>query len=185
MFCENCGEELSDEVQFCTKCGKPIKTETETPQKNSKIPASKKIIDNIKSIGALIFIILLAVALVRNCSSYAERSGLKSTASEKNAIKTIKESYFDNYPSMTIGKAVDNFFSKPKWSAGLPEDNSLHGYMLVNCKGGITYDDKPVDAEIQFLLYSETGAFELNAFELNGIPQSQYMIISLLSAMYE
>lgn len=185
MFCENCGTELSDEVQFCTKCGKPTKSEAENIQENTKMPASKKIIENIKSIGALIFIILLAVALVRNCSSCAERSGLKSTGTEKQAIKTIKESYFDNYPSMTIGKAVDNFFSKAKWSAGLPEDNALRGYMLVNCKGGITYDDKPVDAEIQFLLHSETGAFELNAFELNGIPQSQYMIMSLLSAMYE
>ena len=42
MFCENCGEELSDGVQFCTKCGKPTKTESENIQENTKIPASKK-----------------------------------------------------------------------------------------------------------------------------------------------
>lgn len=100
-------------------------------------------------------------------------------------ISSVKDGYFYSYDEMTVGEAVDNFFHKPKWSSGEPVDKALQGYTLVNCKGGITYYDEYVEAEIQFLVDKDDGSFELHAFEINGVPQSDYMIGGLIEAMFE
>lgn len=52
-------------------------------------------------------------------------------------------------------------------------------------KGIITYDDESVTALIQFVLDEKTVPFELNAFEMDGVPQNQYMQVQLLDAMFE
>lgn len=104
---------------------------------------------------------------------------------EAKAVKTIKQSYFYGYENKTIGDAVDDFFANPKWEAGIPVDEEFAGKTLINCMGEITYDDIPVMAEIQFVLDEKTGEFELNAFEINGVPQNQYMQNVLLEAMFE
>lgn len=100
-------------------------------------------------------------------------------------ISVVKNGYFYSYDEMTVGEAVDNFFHKPKWSSGEPVDKALQGYTLVNCKGGITYYDEYADAEIQFLVDKDDGSFELHAFEIDGVPQSDYMINGLIEAMFE
>lgn len=100
-------------------------------------------------------------------------------------ISVVKNGYFYSYDEMTVGEAVDNFFDNPKWSSGEPVDKALQGYALVNCKGGITYYDEYADAEIQFLLDKDDGSFELHAFEIDGVPQSDYMINGLIEAMFE
>ena len=100
-------------------------------------------------------------------------------------ISLVQDGYFYSHDEMTVGKAIDNFFHKPKWSSGEPVDKALKGYTLVNCKGGITYYNEYVDAEIQFLVDKDDGSFELHAFEINGVPQSKYMIGELIDAMFE
>lgn len=104
---------------------------------------------------------------------------------DSKAVKTIKTAYFFDYPNKTIGAAVDDFFISPEWESGKPVDAKYAGKTLVNCKGIITYDDEPVAALIQFVLDEKTGAFELNAFEMDGVPQNQYMQVQLLGAMFE
>lgn len=104
---------------------------------------------------------------------------------ESAAVKTIKQSYFSSYPNKTIGEAVDSFFDEPEWESGKPADESLKDYTLVNCSGKIFFDDELSTAEIQFLLNDKTGEFELNALEINGVPQNKFMQIGLLEAMYE
>ncbi len=39
--------------------------------------------------------------------------------------------------------------------------------------------------EIQFLVNKDDGSFELYAFEIDGVPQSDYMIAGLIEAMFE
>lgn len=36
MFCKNCGNELKDEVKFCSKCGTPVGT-TEIPKNEEAV----------------------------------------------------------------------------------------------------------------------------------------------------
>lgn len=101
------------------------------------------------------------------------------------AIYMVKNSYFDEYPSKTVGEAVDGFFGDPQWSSGVPVDSELNGFTIVNCNGYITYNDEPAEAVIQFLLDETDGSFVFNAFEINGVPQNQYRKIELLNLMYE
>lgn len=103
----------------------------------------------------------------------------------KNPVDMIKDSYFTNYPQKTIGEAVDGFFGKPQWTSGKPVDAEYKGYTLVNCSGTVMFDGTILDAAIQFLLDEKTGEFELNALEIDGIPQNQFMQIGFLELMYE
>lgn len=100
-------------------------------------------------------------------------------------ISSVKNGHFYSYDEMTVGEAVDNFFDNPKWSSGEPVDKALAGYTLVNCKGGISYYDEYAVAEIQFLVDKDDGSFELHAFEIDGVPQSDYMIGALIELMFE
>lgn len=100
-------------------------------------------------------------------------------------ISSVKNGHFYSYDEMTVGEAVDNFFDNPKWSSGEPVDKALAGYTLVNCKGGISYYDEYAVAEIQFLVDKDDGSFELHAFEIDGVPQNDYMIGALIELMFE
>ena len=48
----------------------------------------------------------------------------------------------------------------------------------------MTYDGVPVDALVQFTapMY-DSASFEINAFEMNDIPQNQFMVGALVTAM--
>lgn len=104
---------------------------------------------------------------------------------QDEAISIVKNGYFSNYTDMTVGEAVDGFFANPKWNSYIPLDEELSDFMLVNVEGNILYNEKKVDALIQFIVNEDTGIFELYAFEMNGIPQSDYMKVYLIESMFE
>lgn len=110
---------------------------------------------------------------------------LFSVCAGNSDISLVKKGYFFSYDEMTVGEAIDNFFANPEWSSGEPVDKVLKGYTLVNCKGGITYYGDYAEAEIQFLVDKDDGSFVLHAFEINGVPQSDYMIEGLIESMFE
>ncbi len=112
MFCSKCGTELDDDAKFCTNCGTTVgqpsesvlKSESATAPKdesseNEKKEQPKTILDHIKSFVALIFVILAAVALVRNCSSCAARSGLSSASSVEKVRKNPVDVALDKMES--------------------------------------------------------------------------------------
>ena len=101
------------------------------------------------------------------------------------AISIVKNGYFNGYTEITVGEAVNGFFANPKWTSGIPVDEELSNFMLVNVEGNILYNEKTVDAFIQFTVDVNTGAFELYAFEMNGIPQNNIMKTSLVDSMFE
>ena len=104
---------------------------------------------------------------------------------QSKAISIVKDGHFTYYDEMTVGEAVDGFFGNPKWKSYVPADKELRDFMLVNVEGKIIYDDEKADAIIQFIVDEDTGEFELYAFEIDGVPQNDYMIVSLIEAMFE
>lgn len=112
MFCSKCGTELADDAKFCTNCGTTVSQPSESvlkpesatapkdeSSKNEKKEQPKTILDHIKSFVALIFVILAAIALVRNCSSCAERSGLSSASSVEKVRKNVVDVALDKMDS--------------------------------------------------------------------------------------
>lgn len=104
---------------------------------------------------------------------------------EDKAISIVKNGHFSGYTNMIVGEAVDGFFANQKWTSGIPTDEEFSEFMLVNVEGKILYNEKKVNAEIQFLVDEDTGVFELYAFEMNGIPQNDIMKLYLIESMFE
>ncbi len=96
-------------------------------------------------------------------------------------IKLVKEGNFKSYPNKTIGQSINAFFSNPKWESIIADD----GKHYVNVKGGISYLEKDVTAALQFNVDLEKGTFEVTAFEINEVPQSEVLLISLIEKIFE
>ena len=93
-------------------------------------------------------------------------------------IERIKNGRLTGCPNKTINQMVDGFMSSPKWSSGIAKDN----IKFVNVKGKMTYMEKPVTADIQFILKGEN-SFEFYALEFNEIPQNKLMVGALFNKM--
>jgi hypothetical protein len=108
----------------------------------------------------------------------------KVLGSNDNAvISIVKQGHFSGHiaPERNIGQAVDNFFGNPRWMSLIGED----GKTYVNLTGKMRFLDEEVDALVQFQVDVEAGTFELNAFEMNDIPQNNIMKLGLIEALYE
>jgi len=103
-----------------------------------------------------------------------------STPEDSETIQMVKNGYLNNYQSKTIGEAFDDFFAGETWSSF-----ELDGSHYVNVKGKISYHDKPVTAVIQFNVDKETGSLEIEAFEINEVPQDLLVLFGLLEKVYE
>lgn len=122
----------------------------------------KKILVNISFLLILIFIF-------SGCSSNQE------------AISIVKNGHFNNHKEKTVGKAIEDFFGNPKWTSGVAED----GTNFVNVEGTILYHEKEVEAVLQFKVDLEERTFQVNALELNEIPQNKLIIGALIKKMYD
>lgn len=93
--------------------------------------------------------------------------------------RTIKEGYFDACQTDNVETLVESFFANPKWESFVsPDDNKYH----LNASGQILYDNETVNALIQFEMEGD-GRWQINAFELNGEPQDEYMVTELINEM--
>ena len=102
--------------------------------------------------------------------------GCNSTDSRLDLVKNGK---FDFCPQKTVKEMVNGYIANPKWEALVASD----GEDYVNVSGQITYFDKPVDMLLQFQVDTDSERFEVNAFEMNGVPQNYFMSDSLLENM--
>jgi hypothetical protein len=94
-------------------------------------------------------------------------------------VTFVKEGTLDACEQKTVGQMASDYFGGPSWESGVADD----GRTYVNLTGQITFNEKPVDAAIQFLVHKSQERFEVNAFEMNGIPQNILMLNALLSNM--
>ena len=102
-------------------------------------------------------------------------------ATPSQEIVTIKQSKLGMCPKATVEEMVDGFMGDSSWESGITED----GIKFVNISGDITYADKPVRAVLQFLFNEDGTSFKYNAFEINEVPQNQFVAAALLKKMCE
>ena len=103
----------------------------------------------------------------------------KSLGLSNPNVKRIKSSTLSSCPNKTLERMINGFMAYPIWTGGESEE----GNIFVNVKGGIIFQEKEVDAALQFSVNKDN--FRVRALELNEIPQNQLMITSLLIKMCE
>lgn len=101
--------------------------------------------------------------------------------SQSAVVQIVQDGSLEGYPSKTLGEAVDGFLQNPRWEHVRGED----GNDYVNITGKASFMDSTVDMLLQYRVDRDSESFELQAFEMNGIPQNMLMYTGLLSAMYE
>lgn len=104
---------------------------------------------------------------------------LFSCGGDSKEVKNIKEGRLNGHSEITLGEAIDGFMGSPKWESIEAEDGNIY----VNVKGNILYQDKEIEALIQYKVNEDS--FKFSALEFNGIPQNMFMYSGLISKMYE
>ncbi len=180
MFCSKCGKDNKDDTQFCSSCGAPLKVEgaaveaggTGSQRKNKGKSEKKKRKWWLWTIiGIIVVIIVIAIA----------SGGGGGSTGDPEIISMVKNGHLSEYPQKTIGEAFNNFFGSPRWGAIVAED----GNDYVNVTGKIMFQEKKVNAAVQFKVDKDAGTFEINAFEINEVSQMNIMLIGLLENIYE
>lgn len=207
MFCSECGKQLPEGALFCQECGTKVDGETnrlyqsemnenshqeetrklhtsekETKQFDQCKEVYQKILDNLKKlpyqsildklkkipmvwkIGALAGVLLFIVCI-----------GLLF----RKQGQVVRESYLDQYSdSITVGDAFDSFFDDEEWS-----DYKEDGDTYVVFTGKCFYLEEKVDVKVSFKIKDDY--FYVTYMEMNGEPQSEAMLDTLLNKIYE
>ena len=95
------------------------------------------------------------------------------------SVPFIKNGSFDFCPGVTINEMVNSYIANPRWDYFKATD----GKYYVNVEGQIYYYEQLVDMLLQFRIYNSSDRFEVNAFEIQGEPQYEYMTDALLENM--
>ena len=96
---------------------------------------------------------------------------------ETPGVSIVKNGSLNDCPYATLGEMADAFMSTPYWSDFISDT----GGTVVELSGGITYDQIPVTALIQFDVYGTE--FEANYLGLDGVDQNQIVLSTLLTKM--
>ena len=94
-------------------------------------------------------------------------------------IAMVKNGSLNNCSGHTVEEMVNGFLTSPSWESGTSDS----GTEFVNIKGGITYHDTPVEANIQFVINKNEKTFKFQAFEMNGVPEDNLIAMALLQKM--
>lgn len=116
-----------------------------------------KTIKNVFVIGFTIVCIITLIGMLANKSN-AER---------------LKDSYLNNYPSMTVGEALDNVFTNSKWS-----DYEENGAQFVSYEAN--YNEHYV--RVVFIVYDNDN-FNTVGLYIDGLDYS-YDIIDFMNTIY-
>ncbi len=133
-------------------------------------------LDPKRSIFKKIIELIVGVILVVVVVYYALSSG----GTGDKYIQIVKDGTLDAYPQMTVGEAFDGYLDNPKWESGLSEDKQR----FVNVKGGILYAEKEAEIVVQFFVNEKDDSFKYNACEINGLPQTNIVVLGLFENIY-
>ncbi len=104
---------------------------------------------------------------------------------ESKEVQIVKNGHLNSHPEKTIGEAVDNFVGNPKWESGIGADGETKGKTLVNVRGKMMFMGKEVTGALQYIVNTKESTFEINAFEINEVPQNMFILAGLIEKMYE
>ena len=100
---------------------------------------------------------------------------------ETNKIIAVKSGYIYSFSDeVPVGPAIDSFLNTNTWKYFKSEDNMD----VVQCTGNCMYNDKKVEAKIQFVV-NDDDSFEVNSLSLNDIDQELTNILAFLGKAYE
>lgn len=100
---------------------------------------------------------------------------------ETNKIIAVKSGYIYSFSDeVPVGPAIDSFLHTNTWKYFKSEDNMD----VVQCTGNCMYNDKKVEAKIQFVV-NDDDSFEVNSLSLNDIDQELTNILAFLGKAYE
>ena len=100
---------------------------------------------------------------------------------ETNKIIAVKSGYIYSFSDeVPVGPAIDSFLHTNTWKYFKSEDNMD----VVQCPGNCMYNDKKVEAKIQFVV-NDDDSFEVNSLSLNDIDQELTNILAFLGKAYE
>ena len=94
-------------------------------------------------------------------------------------LSLVKNGAFDFCPQATVKEMVDSYIANPSWEAFVATD----GNDYVNVEGQIYYYEALVDMLLQFRVNDDMDRFEVNAFEIEGESQYEFMTNALLENM--
>jgi hypothetical protein len=122
------------------------------------------------SVSTTVFVVLgIFVISVFSCGS-----------GDSKIINIVRNGKLSAHPENTVGEAIDSFFVSPRWKATITPD----GQNYVNATGDIAYLGKTLKTVLQFKVDPGDETFEINGFELDGVPQDTLMLAALLEKMY-
>ena len=100
---------------------------------------------------------------------------------ETKKIIAVKNGYIYSFSDeVPVGPAIDSFLHTNTWKYFKSEDNMD----VVQCTGNCMYNDKKVEAKIQFVV-NDDDSFEVNSLSLNDIDQELTNILAFLGKAYE
>jgi hypothetical protein len=126
----------------------------------------------------LISIVLPLALLMSACSSVPNNV---NDIFEQNSlvVTVVRSGTLESCPNSTVGEIADAYFSDPQWS----DFTTTNGNTVVELTGGMTYNNLPAEALIQFTVHQIAGTFEGVYFSLNGTSQSLTLMTELFDQM--
>ncbi|MCL2658139.1 MAG: hypothetical protein FWD62_12150 [Betaproteobacteria bacterium] len=100
-------------------------------------------------------------------------------ACSDSTVSIVKDGKLGICQTATVNQMAKGFMEKPSWDSGVSDK----GAKFVNLSGNITLNSKPVKAVVQFIVNKEKNTFEYRAFEINGVPQNNFMANDLFMKM--
>ena len=100
-------------------------------------------------------------------------------SSTDSRLSLVQNGVMNFCPQATVKEMVNNYVRNPKWEAIVGTDREDY----VNIKGEISYDGMAADMLLQYKVDTNNDSFEVKGFEINGIPQYEYMTVALLENM--
>ena len=135
-------------------------------------------------------IFLLTGLLLMPLTSCTVEQGLQTVADHANSLSTsdskkvklVREWYLADFSgSITVGQALNSFLGNPIWQYFMADS----GERVVQCNGTCTYNNKQVEAKIQFIVDEDEGTFEVGALAFNDLEQNLLTTQMFLSKAYE
>lgn len=99
--------------------------------------------------------------------------------SDKN-VNIVRNGYLEFNKTISVGEVFDSFFSNPKWE----EIETENGNQYVNVTGGMTVNQKPINAKLQFRVFPDTKTFKYQALSFDGIEQNTAMATNVIATAF-
>lgn len=133
------------------------------------------------SVSAALLFSACSNAALKDAGKELEDTISNVTNADNEYVLMVKGGYRETNPDLTYGNVFEQFFGTPRWKYFKSED----GQDVVEFTGDCMYADAQVKARIQFIVDEENGTFEAAALAFNKVPQTDILLLSLISKAFE